>query len=189
MGKFAAFRDGSAIRVSAEASPTREEMTAIFERFAGAVPSTAALVVAALADASQTLRSCAWLEGELRIELAGEADGVTVHLYTEQGGLRERVLAPVTVTITLDELDVALQAAQGLFAPLRMRHHKGKIVFTQTGVAVTLPPPEIEVASESLASGLDENPHLKATVKQPVYVLPTPQRSGTHLKSDVDDDS
>ena len=81
------------------------------------------------------------------MELAGHPDGVKVDLYTEQGSVRERAIAPVVIGIPLDELDVALQAVPGLFAPLRMRHHKGKLVFTKRGVAATLPPPEIEVSS------------------------------------------
>lgn len=121
------------------------------------------------------------------MELAGHPDGVKVDLYTEQGSVRERAIAPVVIGIPLDELDVALQAVPGLFAPLRMRHHKGKLVFTKRGVAATLPPPEIEVSSDSLVSKVDNNPHEKTTVKQPAYVLPVALRSGTHVRSNRDD--
>jgi hypothetical protein len=86
------------------------------------------------------------------MELVSDPDGVKVDLYTEQGSVRERALAPVVLGIPLDELDVALQAVPNLFAPLRMRHHKGKLVFTQRDIAATLPPPEIEVSSDSLIS-------------------------------------
>ncbi len=143
----------------------------------------------ALAAVLQVLRRCSWLDGDLRMELAHAPPGVTVHLYTEQGGIRERALAPVTLAVTLDELDVALQAAPELLAPLRMRHHKGRLVFTQTGIAATTPPPLIEVALESLVNKVDCNPHEKATRKQPAYVLPDPLRSGTHLRKDSDDDA
>ncbi len=189
MGKFAVFAaEGTATSLDPNASPTQDEMAATLARVAEGAHSAAGIATA-LADFLRLLRPCSWLDGDLRMELADHRGGVAVHLFTDRGGVRERALAPVTLAISLDELDVALQGTLGLFAPLRMRHHKGKIVFTQTGIVETLLPPQIEVSSESLVSTVDSNPHEKPTVKRPAYVLPEALRSGVHLRKDSDDDA
>jgi hypothetical protein len=169
----------------AEQSVSRDELAEALEQVA-ANRASAGELVTALAGLVCTLRGCVWLEGELRLELAAELGGVSVNLYTEHGGVRERVLAPVTLVIPLDELDVALQGAPALFAPLRMRHHKGKLIFVKKGVTVTVPPPHIVVASDSLVA-IDDNPHEKPTVKKPAFVLPDHLESGARLRSDRDE--
>jgi hypothetical protein len=179
MGKFAAFK-GADMDLPAERSPTKDEMGALLVRI-GASPQSALGIVASLADAVRALRGCAWLDGEPGMELTSEPGGVTVQLYAEQGAVRERVLPPMTIPLPLDELDVAAQGAPELFAPLRMQHHEGKLVFTLTGIAPVRPPPQ--VATESLLSR-DPNPHEKPTVKQPPYIMPDALRSGTHARSD-----
>jgi hypothetical protein len=188
MGKFAVFAEGASPSRDAERSPTQDEMAAILVRVAESAHSAAGIATA-LADFVRVARHCSWLDGDLRMEISDHRGEVAVHLFTDRGAVRERALAPVTLAISLDELDVALQGALGLFAPLRMRHHKGKLVFTQTGIAATLPPPEIEVSSECLVSTVDSNPHEKQTAKWPAYVLPDALRSGVHLRKDPDDDA
>jgi hypothetical protein len=130
MGKLAALPDGSARVVDAE-QPTGDEMAAILERVAASARSARGMATA-LADVMRVLRHCAWLGGNLRMELAGDAEAVAVHVYADQGAVRERVLRPVMLAVSLDELDVALQGMAGLFAPLRMRHHEGRLIFTST---------------------------------------------------------
>lgn len=182
MAKFAAFREGAA----SEESPTQDEMGAMLARVATSARSAEGIAKALSGVVGMLLR-CSWLEGALRMELVGDPQSVTVHFYTEQGSVRERALTAATFAISLDELDVALQGASALFAPLRLRHHKGKLVFTQAGLADTLPPPDIEVSSESLVSDVDTNPHVKATVKQPPFVMPPRTPSGTHRRGGSND--
>ena len=187
MRKLAGGAEVGAISVGGERSLARDEMEARLMRVAASAHAAVEMATA-LAEVVRVLQHCSWLEGSVRLELVSDRDGVKVDLYTEQGSVRERALAPVVLGIPLDELDVALQAVPDLFAPLRMRHHKGKLVFTQRGIAATLPPPEIEVSSDSLLSKVDNNPHEKKTVKQPAYVLPVSLRSGTRLRRTPDDE-
>jgi hypothetical protein len=187
MGKYAAFDGGPEKTAGARRSPTQAEMSAALSEIAASRRS-AGEIATALGDLVGVLWTCAWLEGDLRMELEGDPMGVTLALYTEQGAVRERALPAVTLPIALDELDVALQAAHGRMAPLRMRHHKGKLIFTQSGVAATLPPPDVVVSVESLTPEAAENPHEKETRKQPRYALPKALQSGTHLRNTPDEE-
>lgn len=164
----------------AKRSPTRDEVGAALAALAAA-PGSAEEIAVRLSELVDMLRDSAWLDGELRIEVAREGMGASVNLYVEQGAVRERALPAAVFAIPLDELDVALQASQLLFAPMRMRHHKGKVIFNRSGVAGTIPPPEIVVAPDSLASSV-ENPHEKVTAKQPAFVLPDALESGKRLR-------
>lgn len=176
--------------VKAARARTRDEIAAALAGLAGAGRSAGELALE-LAEIASALRVCPWLEGDLRIELATDGDGVALDCYSEQGAVRERALAAVSLCIALDELDVALQASQDRFSPLRMRHHKGKLIFAHGVVVATVPPPEIVVSSESLAPAISENPHEKTTLKQPAYALPDPLQSATRRRRtpDTSDDA
>jgi hypothetical protein len=118
-----------------------------------------------LASVVRLLRRSAWLEGELRMELAADGATTVVHLFAEQGGVRERALQAATLDVPLDEIEEALHHAPDLFAPLVMRHHKQRLVFTANGTAHTVHPPVVEIGHESL-------PHERPTMKRAAYVPP-----------------
>jgi hypothetical protein len=102
-----------------ERAPTRAEMTELLESVVGA-PHSVAGRLKALAHVVRVLRRCPWVDGALQLELELSEDTTTVHLFTEQGRVRERALPEVVLDIALDELRFAMQQKPDLFAPFRM---------------------------------------------------------------------
>jgi hypothetical protein len=171
--------------VETEEVLTHAEATSVLQGVARAARSGYG-IARALADIARSIRLCPWIEGELRMEIVGENDEATLHIYSEQGAVRERVLAPVTFVVPLEEIEAAVQATLLGFAPFHVVRHKGKVVFSSSNAA-TLPPPQVEVAPESLDVNVNVNmnPHEKPTIRRPMFVMPAEaSRSGTHLRQD-----
>jgi hypothetical protein len=169
-----------AVPASTERAPTHDEMTSLLRSIADAARPGEGCTKS-LAGVVRVLRRCPWLDGELRMELAASGAMTTVHLFSEQGGVRERALPAVTMDVPLDEIEEALHHAPDLFAPLRMHHHKQRLVFTLGGNAATVPPPAIEVGAESME-------HERPTVKRPAFVMPEAFRSGQHRRHGAKDE-
>jgi hypothetical protein len=102
-----------------ERQPTGEEMAEILERVAASARSPRG-IARALADVLHVLRQCAWVEGDLWMELAADAERVSVHLFMDRGARRDRALPVVVLPISLAELEPALEREAALFAPLAM---------------------------------------------------------------------
>lgn len=153
-----------------ERAPTRDEMTALlWSAVAEVRPRASSLKV--LANLVRVLQRCPWVDGDLRMELEADADQTIVHLYTEHGGVRERVLPSAGLPLPFGEIDWSMAETPDFFAPLRLLRRDGKLLFTTTGAAPTGLPPHVEIAAES-------TPHETPTVKRPVYVMPEAFRSG-----------
>jgi hypothetical protein len=161
---------------SVERAPTQDEM-ASFLRSVAAAACPGEGCAKSLAGVVRVLRRCPWLDGELRMELAANGSLTTVHVFSEQGGVRERILPAVDMDLPLDEIEETLHHAPDLFAPLRMHHHKQRLVFAIGGDVTTVRPPAFEVGAESMS-------HERPTVKRPAFVLPEAFRSGQHRKHD-----
>lgn len=166
--------------VPSERVPTRDEMSLLLQNVAAtARPRRSSL--RALGQVIGVLRRCPWVDGDLRMELAPDGAKTAVHLYTEHGGVRERVLSSVAFPLGFEEVDWGLAETPELFAPLVLERRDGKLVFTPPGAASTALPPQLEVAAES-------TPHERPTVKRPAYVLPEAYRSGKHRRHGSQDD-
>jgi hypothetical protein len=157
--------------------PSLDEMRRVFERVAANARAGGG-AAKAIAAAVAMLRRAPWLEGELRIEVAGDERSATVDLFTELGGVRERLFAAVTLAVPMADFAAGVRGSAELFSPLALREHAGKLVLTPASTAATVPPPLIEVADDCL----DWDPHKMPTVKRPAFVMPEAFRSGGHKK-------
>jgi hypothetical protein len=63
---------------------------------------------------------CYWLEGTLRVELMGDADTTTLEVMTDSAGLRERVFAPVALSVGLQEFAKAVTRLPHMIDPLEL---------------------------------------------------------------------
>jgi len=128
----------------------------------------------ALAEAIAVLRHCTWVEGDLRLEIEGEADGATstLHVFSEQGGVRERLFPGAELATPFVDLAAAIEGYRELFQPLAVGERAGKIVLAESGSTMTVPPPLVEIADDSL----DWDPHRRPTVKRKAFILPEARR-------------
>jgi len=98
--------------------------------------------------------ACDWLDGDLRIEIAGDGDVSVVEVMTELGGgLRERALPSFAVSVPLKEFVRAIERVPKMITPLRVRMKTEKrvvLVSTLDARGRTLPPPPVEIAEEHL---------------------------------------
>ncbi|MDB4942713.1 MAG: hypothetical protein JWP97_2247 [Labilithrix sp.] len=72
-----------------------------------------------------------WVEGELRVELAGDDATTTLIVMADFGvGIRERMFPMVRLSVPIDEFHRALELAPQLVLPLKITDETGKIVLT-----------------------------------------------------------
>lgn len=84
---------------------SRDDCAALLARIASTPPPRSAIRALATVLARLATPACAWLEGELAVELFEEDDGTKVRVMSEIGaGLRERVLPAVTLAASVDEI-------------------------------------------------------------------------------------
>jgi hypothetical protein len=73
-----------------------------------------------------------WIEGDLRVELAGDDETTTLSIMSDHGfGVRERILPAVRLAAPLDEFVRAVQLAPKLVAPLQVQARQGRLVLVQ----------------------------------------------------------
>ena len=72
-----------------------------------------------------------WVEGDLRVELAGNEASTTLIVLADFGvGIRERMFPLIRLAVPLDEFHRALELAPQLVLPLKITDEAGKIVLT-----------------------------------------------------------
>lgn len=72
---------------------------------------------------------CAWREGDLAVEVFEEPEGTRVRVLAELGGgLREAVLAPARVDLTLPQLVEVAERAPELLGPLHLERISSRCV-------------------------------------------------------------
>jgi hypothetical protein len=99
-----------------------------------------------------------WVEGDLRIELAGDETSTTLTIMCDYGvGIRERLLPNTRFAVPLDEFERALELAPRMVLPLRITDEPGKIILTPLATpearVKTVPPAELDLDSASLGDG------------------------------------
>lgn len=125
-----------------------EAMEALLARFAQiAGPGKGApIILAALARLGTT--ACDWIDGELRIELSGDAAQTKIAVSTSIGaGFREKLFADTVLRVPLDEFSRGIQRAPRLIEPLLVKHTGKQIVLTVTQEVrkTSLPPPMVQI--------------------------------------------
>jgi hypothetical protein len=98
--------------------------------------------------------TCTWIDGDLSIELVADGESTVVEVATDLGGgLRERVLSPMTFRAPIGEFASAIERLPHVIAPLVIRSRSPRRVClsaTEVLRRTTAPPPPIEIASDSL---------------------------------------
>jgi hypothetical protein len=98
--------------------------------------------------------ACSWIDGDLCVDLLADADTTVIEVATELGGgLRERLLSPMSFRAPIAEFVRAIDRVPHLVAPLSIRAKSPRrvsLTATEALRRTTLPPPPIEIASDSL---------------------------------------
>jgi hypothetical protein len=94
---------------------------------------------------------CAWVEGDVRIELSGDDARTELAVFADHGfGIRERLLPTVTFRVPLGEFVQAITLDPELIAPLQARPAAGKVVLSRSAEPSAPPPPRYEPKEESV---------------------------------------
>lgn len=161
-----------------------EAMEALLARFAEiAGPGTGGpLILAALARLGTT--SCDWIDGELRIQITGDASRSKIAVSSSIGaGFSEKVLADTVLRVPLDEFARGIERAPRLIEPLRAKTTATVIVLTVSEEVrkTSLPPPMVQIdpASFMVVGDVPAVPRMKVPIDIPEDVLPmaAPPRS------------
>lgn len=93
-----------------------------------------------------------WIDGDLRIEVSGDATSSTIAIFSDHGGgFKERVVPAVRLGIPFDEFLTALMLTPRLAAPLKAREQNGLIVLSAAeGHAEAVDFAPIAIAESSL---------------------------------------
>jgi hypothetical protein len=137
-----------------EALGSRATTTALLAHLAAiSAPNTGAAKVLLVLSRMATT-ACDWIDGDLSIELSAGGDATVVEVATELGGgLRERILSPMSFRAPLSEFAKAIERVPHMIAPLAIRTKSPRRVSLSASEALrrtTAPPPPIEISSESL---------------------------------------
>ncbi|HEY3819474.1 MAG TPA: hypothetical protein VGL81_20030 [Polyangiaceae bacterium] len=132
----------------------REHTRALLVHLAARSAPNTGVAKALLVLARMATTACDWIDGDLAIELT-EADGTTrIDVATELGGgLRERVFSPLVFQAPLEEFARAIERVGHMVAPLRIGGRTAQRIALGASEAMrrtSMPPPPIEIASESL---------------------------------------
>jgi hypothetical protein len=128
-------------------------MEALLARFAEiAGPGKGApIVLAALARMGTT--ACEWIDGELRIEISGDATQTKIAASTTiGGGFREKILRDTVLRVPFEEFSRGVARAPRLIEPMLVKETGSQIVLTVTQEIrkTSMPPPMVQIDPESL---------------------------------------
>jgi hypothetical protein len=89
----------------------------------------------------------AWLDGELRIELAADGEGTTFDMVNTLGfGMAERVFPRFRFAVPLGEFEGAMARVPEIIWPLTLEKREGSVTLSATRRVrmSTMPPPGVE---------------------------------------------
>lgn len=128
-------------------------MEALLARFAEiAAPNKGApIILAALARLGTT--ACDWIDGELRIEITGDAEKTKICVSSSIGaGFREKLFPDTVLRVPFEELARGVGRAPKLIEPLKVTQTEKMIVLTATQEIrrTSMPPPMVQIDPTSL---------------------------------------
>jgi hypothetical protein len=98
--------------------------------------------------------ACNWIDGDLRIDVVGDAEETVIEAATELGGgLRERLFAPMSFRAPIAEFARAIDRVPHMIVPLVVRAksaHRVSLSANEVLRRTTAPPPPIEISANSL---------------------------------------
>ena len=138
----------------AAAVQSRAGTKALLERLAAVSARDTGVAKVLLVFARMATTACAWLDGDLRVDLTSRRDATSVEASTELGGgLLEREIPPMTFRAPIEEFGRAIDRVPRMIAPLTVRTRTaGKIILSATAAIrrTSVPPPVVEISNESL---------------------------------------
>jgi hypothetical protein len=138
----------------ADAVVSRERTIALLLHLAACSAPNTGVAKVLLVFARMATTACAWIDGDLLVELVGDEEITVVEALTELGGgLRERLFAPASFRAPLAEFARAIDRVPHLVAPLVIRNATGRRISLSASALVrrtTVPPPPVEIAADSL---------------------------------------
>jgi hypothetical protein len=166
-----------------EALVTRGATKALLEHLeAISAPETGA-AKALIVFARMATTACDWIDGDLAIDLVGDADVTVVEAATELGGgFRERLFAPFAFRAELSEFARAIERVPHVIAPLLIRTKSSRRISLSAAGELrrtTAPPPPIEISTDSLFTPA-------AAVSKKPDEEPEEGSSPTGLRNDLD---
>jgi len=147
-------------------------MEGLLARFSEiAAPNKGApIILAALARLGTT--ACDWIDGELRIEISGDAEKTKIAVSSSIGaGFREKLFADTVLRVPFEEFARGVARAPKLIEPLAVKQ-TGKLIVlsvTQEIRRTSLPPPMVQIDPTSLMV-LPRMP-VPVDIPQDVFVL------------------
>ncbi len=130
----------------------------------------------------------AWLEAELRVELAGDDAHTTLALIYDHGfGIRERMMPPVQLAAGFDEFQRAIRLAPKLVEPLQVEEEEGKLVLTQRTRVTSAPPPPIKIDEASMTDADTKPPpaRTESVVVEKVQTIRRDDAGAMDVEEDV----
>lgn len=159
----------------AEAAKSSDAMRALLKRFAEiAAPGKGApVIVAALARLGTT--ACGWIDGELRVEISGDAAKTTIAVASSLGaGFHEKVFPDTTMPVPFEEFRRGVQRAPKLLDPLVVLRNDERLLVLAAAAEVrmsTAPPNQIDPSSMFKLPAPPSTPSLP--MEPPAVALPT----------------
>jgi hypothetical protein len=140
-----------------EAVASRATTKALLLHLSGVcAPNTGAAKVL-LVFSRMATSACGWIDGELCVDVSAEGERTIVECSTELGGgLRERILPALAFRAPIGEFLRAIDRVPHAIAPLSMRARSPtriSLSATEGLRRTTVPPPPIEISSDSLFVG------------------------------------
>jgi hypothetical protein len=169
--------------VVADAIASRAAMRALLARASEIARPMEGAARVLVAFARMATTACDWLDGDLRVEIAGDDEVCVVDVMSELGGgMRERVFPSFTLRVSLDEFVRAVRLVPRMVLPLKMQQREGRLVFSATEAvrASTRPPPATEVEEDLLTievTAPESAPKLRA--RAPIPPLPRDEPPST----------
>jgi hypothetical protein len=137
-----------------------------------------------------------WVDGAVYLEISGHDLETSIARFTDHGtGIRERLLPPVLLRVSVEEFMRAVRLAPQLIAPLHGIQRGDKLILAESGTSID-ERPSIPIAATSLleherkttpppgatSPAYDTGLHTHPTVRRMVAVRPEA------LRDDDDDD-
>jgi hypothetical protein len=160
----------------AQAATSSAAMRALLKRFAElATPGKGApVIIAALARLGTT--ACDWIDGELRIEISGDASKTVIAVSSSLGaGFAEKVFPDSVLKVPLDEFKRFVERADPkLLEPLTVLQNDRIIVLAVAAEVrkSTIPPPNNEIDPSSMFK-LPAHPTPSVPMQTPALAIPT----------------
>jgi hypothetical protein len=151
------------IAVAVRSSETMASLLARFAEIAGPKKG-APIILAALARLGTT--DCDWIDGDLRIELEGDARHVKISVSSTLGaGFREKLFADTTLHVPFDEFVRGIARAPKIIEPLEVVHESGSRIVLSVAQEVrrtSLPPAMVTLDPETLMAIPRAPAHVRA---------------------------